>query len=188
MNNTETIINLTFDSNSVKHIYDDLTIKSKDIHKVRLINRLTIASVLIGLSILFYSIQSYSQDWIYFANSSLILALIIAIESIYKYQKMIKSLINWSTKIDEWILESSKVKKWTLKINEEIQIIGDGVASIIELKNVTHYIINAEYINLMNQNLPEENILLPKSSMTSNEFNSISELITNRLKALGKIK
>lgn len=127
----------------------------------------------------FFAIYTLSIDdsW-FFILGSVFLSLLI-----YDYWRVAKPIIDWKKSVESFLKKTALVNDLRFKYNEEYFV---HIQDQEELKQnweiIEKAIINNEFIWL----LSDTNVLLPKKSMRSSEFQTLSTLISEKVKNVEK--
>lgn len=118
------------------------------------------------------------KDSLFFILGSFFFLLLI-----YDYWKVAKPIIEWKKSIETFLKKAEKIEDLRFLYNDIFFI---HIQDKEELKQswdiVEKAIINEKFIWL----LSDANVLLPKSSMTENEYQAVSELIFSKVKNVEK--
>lgn len=117
------------------------------------------------------------DSWL-FILGSVFLSLII-----YDYWRVAKPIINWKKSVETFLSKAEKIKDLRFNYNQECFI---HIQDNEELKQnwdvLEKVVVNEKFIWLFS----DTNVLLPKSSMGDNEYQTLIELIMKKVKNVAK--
>jgi hypothetical protein len=146
-------------------------------------NKLVTSIVFFTLSIISFALIPLSFDWFHFGAIFLIICIGYTFSGYRNRKKSLDTNNNDRQKVEKALNDFAKVKKWTLDIGDRIIVTADNAHHEFKYSEFTQYIINDNYIFLFHVNSSDNNIMIPRKTVSNEEYSEIVRIFKDNLES-----